>query len=157
MITQIVGALFNACWQGLALVAVTSLALRFLPRSSASTRYAVWFSALIAVAALPAIDFGVARALVTQPVSIPSTAHFNVIQTGTVTYSHAAVRAAVAHPSVVMHSSAVTHSFAVAIPTTTIGYAVEAAPDRVAQALALAATIAASVSAVLSRVAVPLL
>lgn len=150
MITQIVGALFNACWQGLALVAVTSLALRFLPRSSASTRYAVWFSALIAVAALPAIDFGVARALVTQPVSVPSPVHYSVVQTGTVTYSHAAAHAAIANPSAVKHSS-------VSLPTTTIGYAVEAAPDRLAQAVALAATIAASVSAVLSRVAVPLL
>lgn len=157
MITQAVGALFNACWQGLALVAVTSLALRVFPRSSASTRYAVWFSALIAVAALPAIDFGVARALVTQPVAVPSPVHFNIVQTGTVTYSHAAEGTSVSQSQAVTHPSADTHSSAVTLPTTTIGYAVEAAPDRLAQAFALAAGIVASVGAVLSRIAMPLL
>ncbi|HEY5094815.1 MAG TPA: M56 family metallopeptidase [Candidatus Eremiobacteraceae bacterium] len=145
MITQAVGALFNACWQGLALVAVTSMALRFFPRSSASTRYAVWFAALIAVAALPAIDFGLARASVTQPIAVPSPVHFNVVQTGTVTYPRATEHAAVSRAS------------AVTLPTTTIGYAVEAAPDRLAQIRTLAAGIAASIGAALSRVAVPLL
>ena len=146
MIAQAVGALFNACWQGLAIVAVTSLALRLLTRTSAATRYAVWFAALIAVAALPAIDFGLARASLTQPAAAAApAARFSVVQTGTVTY-----------PRANAHASA-SRAAAAAVPTTTIGYAVEAAPDPVAQILASASGIAGEVGALLSRVAVPIL
>ena len=142
MITQAVGALFNACWQGLAIVAVTSLALRFFSRSSAATRYAIWFAALIAVAALPAVDFGLARGSLNQSAPAASPVHYIVVQTGTVTYSHESARVA-------------DRASAVKLPTTTIGYAVEAAPDRIAQLGALAADIAGRVGAVLSTVAMP--
>jgi beta-lactamase regulating signal transducer with metallopeptidase domain len=147
MITQAVGALFNACWQGLAIVGLTSLALRVFTRSSAAARYAVWFAALVIVAALPAIDFGLARASLIQPVTAAAApaAHYNVVQTETVTYAHANSHAMAGRAS------------AVKVPTTTIGYAVEAAPDRVAQALALVSLVAGRVGSLLSSVAIPIL
>jgi hypothetical protein len=121
MITQAVAALFNACWQGLAIVAVTSVALRFFQRSSAATRYAVWFAALGVVAALPAVDFALAGvAPAPQTVAIGQAAHFTIVRTGEVSYSYAKP-----------HSS---HKAAsVQPPTTTIGYAVEQTPAPGAQ------------------------
>ena len=144
MITQAVGALFNACWQGLAIVAVTSLALRLFPRSSAATRYAIWFAALIAIAALPAIDFGLARVSLTQPVvtRMPPS-HFTIVNTGTVSYPQTNARTS-------------GHAAAVNPPTTTIGYAIELPPDPARQLQALATGVAGRVGAVLSSVAMPI-
>src|SRR5450755_647413 len=144
MITQVVGALFNACWQGLAIVAVAGLALRMLPRSSAATRYAAWFAALIAVAALPAIDIGVMRlatpAVVAPPVTV---VHFNIIQTQSITYPTATAHGAT-------HRST---QAAPSVPTTVVGYAVETAPERLTQLQTWVAAVDASTSAALSSAA----
>ena len=142
MITQAVSALFNACWQGLAIFAVTAVALRFFSRSSAATRYAIWFTALVAVAALPAIDFGLARASLVQT-SVPAApAHFTIVRTASISYPAVRVR---------------THggSAAPTIPTTTVGYAVAAAPGLAERLQTAAASIADRVGAVLSSIAVP--
>jgi len=142
MITQVVSALFNACWQGLAIVAVTATALRFFSRSSAATRYAIWFTALVAVAALPAIDFGLARVSLAQPAVTASPAHFTIVRTAAISYPVAHARS----------SGATT---AAAIPTTTIGYAVTAAPGLAERLQTVAAGIADRVGAALSSVALP--
>lgn len=143
MITQAVSALFNACWQGLAIVAVTAVALRFFSRSSAATRYAIWFTVLVAVAALPAIDFGLARVSLAQPPVTASPAHFTIVRTAAITYPVAHART----------SGATT---AAAIPTTTIGYAVAAAPGLFERVQIAAAGVADRVGAVLSSVALPI-
>ena len=142
MITQAVSALFNACWQGLAIFGVTAIALRFFSRSSAATRYAIWFTALVAVAALPAIDFGLARASLVQTSVIAAPAHFTIVRTAAITY-----------PVANVHTPA--GSAAVNIPTTTVGYAVAAAPGLAERLQIAAASIADRIGAVLSSVAVP--
>ena len=45
--------LVNSIWQGLAIAALTWLALRLFPRVNASTRYAAWTLALVAVLVVP--------------------------------------------------------------------------------------------------------
>jgi beta-lactamase regulating signal transducer with metallopeptidase domain len=60
MINDIVASLLNATWQGVVLFGFVWTLIRIARRSSASTRYALWFAVLIATAALPAIDFAVA-------------------------------------------------------------------------------------------------
>jgi beta-lactamase regulating signal transducer with metallopeptidase domain len=142
MITQAVSALFNACWQGLAIFAVTAIALRFFSRSSAATRYAIWFTALIAVAALPAIDFGLARASLVQTTITAAPQHFTIVQTAAISYPKA-------------HVQTPSSSAAFSIPTTTLGYAVAAAPGFAARLQIAAASIADRVGALLSSVAVP--
>ncbi|HEY7980856.1 MAG TPA: M56 family metallopeptidase [Candidatus Eremiobacteraceae bacterium] len=143
MITQAVGALFNACWQGLAIVAVTSLALRFFQRSSAATRYAVWFAALAVVAVLPAVDFGIARIAPAASAVSAQPAQFKIIRTGEVSYSYAKPPAA-------------DRAKSVQPPTTTIGFAVEQAPDPAMRLQALAATVLGRTGAMLSAVATPI-
>jgi beta-lactamase regulating signal transducer with metallopeptidase domain len=143
MIPQAVGALFNACWQGLAIVAVTSVALWFFQRSSAATRYAVWFAALVVVAVLPAVDFGLARIALALPAASAQPAQFSVVRTGEVSYSyvkpHASDRAKSVQP-----------------PTTTIGFAVEQSPNAATQLRALAAAAIGRTGALLSAVATPI-
>ncbi len=142
MITQAVSALFNACWQGLAIFGFTAIALRFFSRSSAATRYAIWFTALVAVAALPAIDFGLARASLVQTAVTSAPAHFTIVRTAAITYPVAHVRTSAG-------------SAAINIPTTTVGYAVAAAPGLAERFQIAAALIADRVGAMLSSVAVP--
>jgi beta-lactamase regulating signal transducer with metallopeptidase domain len=144
MITQAVGALFNACWQGLAIVAVMSVALRFFQRSSAATRYAIWFAALVVVAALPIVDFGLARIVPAQSIASAQPAHFTVVQTEQVSYSYAKPLAS--------HRAA-----NVPTPTTTIGYAVEQTPDTAAQLRLLFTATAARIGEALSIAATPIL
>lgn len=60
MINEIVSSLLNAMWQGIVLFGIVWTLLRVARRSSAATRYALWFAVLVGVAALPAIDFAVA-------------------------------------------------------------------------------------------------
>ncbi|HLJ82769.1 MAG TPA: M56 family metallopeptidase [Candidatus Eremiobacteraceae bacterium] len=60
MIADIVSSLLNASWQGVVLFGVVWSLIRIARRSSASTRYALWFAVLVGVAALPAIDFALA-------------------------------------------------------------------------------------------------
>jgi beta-lactamase regulating signal transducer with metallopeptidase domain len=50
-----VDLIVNWLWQGCAITAVVAIALRALPRLSASSRYRVWAIALIGVLALPAL------------------------------------------------------------------------------------------------------
>jgi beta-lactamase regulating signal transducer with metallopeptidase domain len=144
MITQAVGALFNACWQGLAIVAVTSVALRFFQRSSAATRYAIWFAALVVIAALPIVDFGLARIVPAPVAASVQPTRFTVVQTGVVSYSYAKPLAS--------------HRVAnVPTPTTTIGYAVEQPLDALAQLRILAAATTARIGEALSAAATPIL
>jgi beta-lactamase regulating signal transducer with metallopeptidase domain len=143
MITQAVAALFNACWQGLAIVAVTSVALRFFRRSSAATRYAVWFAALAVVAALPFVDFGLARIAPAQSAVSGQPVHFTIVSTGEVSYSYAKPHAS-------------RHAAGVQPPTTTIGYAVEQTPDVRTQLSALATAAVTRVGATLSAIATPI-
>lgn len=49
-------ALANGLWQGILLTIFLALALRFGPRLRAQSRYALWFVALFAVVALPALS-----------------------------------------------------------------------------------------------------
>ncbi len=45
----VIVVLVNGLWQGVAIAALTWLALRLFPRVNASTRYAAWTLALVAV------------------------------------------------------------------------------------------------------------
>jgi uncharacterized protein YjbI with pentapeptide repeats/beta-lactamase regulating signal transducer with metallopeptidase domain len=49
----VIVVLVNGLWQGLAIAALTWLALRLFPRVNASTRYAAWTLALVAVLVVP--------------------------------------------------------------------------------------------------------
>ena len=49
----VIVVLVNGLWQGLAIAALTWLALRLFPRANASTRYAAWTLALVAVLVVP--------------------------------------------------------------------------------------------------------
>jgi uncharacterized protein YjbI with pentapeptide repeats/beta-lactamase regulating signal transducer with metallopeptidase domain len=49
----VIVVLVNGLWQGAAIAALTWLALRLFPRVNASTRYAAWTLALVAVAVVP--------------------------------------------------------------------------------------------------------
>jgi bla regulator protein blaR1 len=50
---MIVAALFNGLWQGGIIVALTYAASKLIARRSASTRYALWFAALVALVVVP--------------------------------------------------------------------------------------------------------
>ena len=50
---MIVGVLFAGLWQGAAVAAIGYLVICAVPRRNATTRYAVWFSALLALVAVP--------------------------------------------------------------------------------------------------------
>ncbi len=45
--------LIAALWQGMAIAAATAILLRLAPRLNASTRYAIWWMALLSVIVLP--------------------------------------------------------------------------------------------------------
>ena len=49
----VIVVLVNGLWQGIAIAALTWLALRLFPRVNASTRYVAWTFALIAIVAVP--------------------------------------------------------------------------------------------------------
>ena len=51
----VIVVLINGLWQGLAIAALTWLALRLFPRVNASTRYAAWTLALVAVLVVPIV------------------------------------------------------------------------------------------------------
>ena len=65
--------LVNGLWQGLAIAGLTWLALRAFPRANASTRYAAWTLALIAVLIVP-IGTSLSRIAYERPATT-STAH----------------------------------------------------------------------------------
>jgi TonB family protein len=50
---MILTLVWNVLWQGTLICAVTMLALRFVPAGNATTRYAAWFAALLALVAVP--------------------------------------------------------------------------------------------------------
>ncbi len=74
MIQDIIASLLNSVWQSIILFGAVWLVTRIARRSSAATRYALWFAVLIAAIALPAIDFAIAanRSTVTFAVAAPS-------------------------------------------------------------------------------------
>ncbi len=51
----VIVVLVNGLWQGIAIAALTWLALRLFPRVNASTRYAAWTLALVAVLVVPIV------------------------------------------------------------------------------------------------------
>jgi beta-lactamase regulating signal transducer with metallopeptidase domain len=51
----VVAYIVDSVWEGLAIVALAALVIRLFRRANATTRYAVWYIALIAVIALPAL------------------------------------------------------------------------------------------------------
>ena len=51
-----IAPLLNGLWQGALVAAVAALATRLIPQRHAATRYAVWFAALLALAALPLLS-----------------------------------------------------------------------------------------------------
>jgi beta-lactamase regulating signal transducer with metallopeptidase domain len=69
------GAL-NSLWIGVLLAALAAVALRAMPRPNATTRYAIWFTALLLILAMPALLLLIPRsapvsAPVAQPVAHP--------------------------------------------------------------------------------------
>jgi TonB family protein len=50
---MIVTVLVNGLWMGAIIVALTALVLRLVPAGNATTRYAAWFAALLALVAVP--------------------------------------------------------------------------------------------------------
>jgi len=52
---MMVSAVVNTLWQGAIVVALTALVLRLVPRHNATTRYAAWFVALLALAVVPMV------------------------------------------------------------------------------------------------------
>ena len=52
-ILAILSAVVNSLWQALAVAVLVWLALRFMPRINAATRYAIWWAALGVVLILP--------------------------------------------------------------------------------------------------------
>jgi bla regulator protein BlaR1 len=48
-------ALLDGLWQGVFVVAIAAAATALVPQRSAATRYAIWFSALLALAVLPVV------------------------------------------------------------------------------------------------------
>ncbi len=51
-------ALVTALWQGFVLAASVGVCLRFVPRSTAAMRFAVWVAALLLICALPLVESG---------------------------------------------------------------------------------------------------
>ena len=49
-------ALFNALWQSAAVALAVGIVLRFIPRTTAAQRYAMWFAVLVAATLLPVAD-----------------------------------------------------------------------------------------------------
>ncbi len=89
----VIVVLVNGLWQGLAIAALTWLALRLFPRANASTRYAAWTLALVAVLVVPIatslthISYYTLPATATNPIQKTSskTAADNVSQPATQT------------------------------------------------------------------------
>jgi TonB family protein len=53
---MIARVLFDGLWQGTAIVAIAHLTARAVSKRNASTRYAVWFSALVALLVIPVLS-----------------------------------------------------------------------------------------------------
>ncbi len=70
--------LANWLLQGTALAAATTMLLRLLPRLSATTRYRVWWVALITVLALPVLNWLPAHSIAQPVVAIPAASAYKV-------------------------------------------------------------------------------
>jgi TonB family protein len=83
---MIVTMFLNALWQGALIVALTALVLRLVPAKNATTRYAGWFLALLALIAIPilaTVSHVGAQLLATLPHrSAPSTHAFSLVLVG---------------------------------------------------------------------------
>ncbi|HEX3452744.1 MAG TPA: M56 family metallopeptidase, partial [Solirubrobacteraceae bacterium] len=55
----LVAYIVDSLWEGVAIAALAALVIRFFRRANATTRYAVWYIALLAIVALPALTVGV--------------------------------------------------------------------------------------------------
>ena len=70
-----IASLLNGLWEGALVAALAALATALLPQRHAATRYAVWFAALVALAALPLLSFWHASpAIAALPMQISHTA-----------------------------------------------------------------------------------
>ncbi|HEY4378942.1 MAG TPA: M56 family metallopeptidase [Acidobacteriaceae bacterium] len=72
MIGLATGALMAAIWQGIVLAVIVWLALRFLPKTPAAVRFAIWFGVFLLVAVLPVASLwphagGIAKAAAHGP------------------------------------------------------------------------------------------
>ncbi len=64
-------ALFNALWQSAAVALAVGIALRFIPRTTAAQRYAMWFAVLVAAALLPIADLLIPSHTIAVTVTAP--------------------------------------------------------------------------------------
>ncbi|HRI13119.1 MAG TPA: M56 family metallopeptidase [Verrucomicrobiota bacterium] len=68
---RLLSALANGGYQGVLLTLLVGLGLKLLPRTNAATRHAVWFVALLLVAALPAVHLAFLNSVGTSAVQPP--------------------------------------------------------------------------------------
>ncbi len=61
-------ALFDGLWEGVLIVGIAALGLRWLPRLGAATRYAIWLFVLAALVVIPILTVWVPRLQVAEPV-----------------------------------------------------------------------------------------
>jgi beta-lactamase regulating signal transducer with metallopeptidase domain len=82
-----VSSALNSLWLGLLPASLAAGMIRLLPRSNATTRYAIWFTALLSAVAAPAVlliprstpaPAAITPATASAPWSIPVTAHWPV-------------------------------------------------------------------------------
>jgi beta-lactamase regulating signal transducer with metallopeptidase domain len=64
-------AMINALWQSAAIAAIVGAALRFIPRTTAAQRYALWCAVLVAAALLPIADLAMPSRTIALPVNAP--------------------------------------------------------------------------------------
>jgi beta-lactamase regulating signal transducer with metallopeptidase domain len=64
-------ALANALWQSAAVAILVGLSLRFIPRTTAAQRYALWLAVLVAAALLPIADLAMPSRTIAVPVNAP--------------------------------------------------------------------------------------
>ena len=64
-------AMINALWQSAAIAVSVGAALRFIPRTTAAQRYALWCAVLVAAALLPIADLAMPSRTIALPVNAP--------------------------------------------------------------------------------------
>ncbi len=64
-------AIINALWQSAAIAVTVGAALRFIPRTTAAQRYALWCAVLVAAALLPIADLAMPSRTIALPVNAP--------------------------------------------------------------------------------------
>jgi beta-lactamase regulating signal transducer with metallopeptidase domain len=68
---HVLWALANALWQSAAVAILVGLSLRFIPRTTAAQRYALWLAVLVAAALLPIADLAMPSRTIAVPVKAP--------------------------------------------------------------------------------------